>query len=201
MQKSEDFAKLSDENLVLKAGAGSRDCFEELVSRYSGRLFHFFRKKISSDQETEDLIQEAFLKVYRNLHRYDPKWKFSTWLYTIASRLAISYFRSVKIKTPEISAKNRTLDPEEALVKKEASQNLWATAKELSPSQYEVLWLFYAEGMSIKEVAKVLKKSQVTVRVQLHRARLELAGLINQPEQSGDMTPAPSPPKQKLSLL
>jgi hypothetical protein len=55
--------------------------------------------------------------------------------------------------------------------------------------------------MSIKEVADVLKKGQVTVRVQLHRARLELAGLINQPEQSRDVTPAASPPKQKLSLL
>ena len=200
MQKSETITQLTDESLALKAGAGSRDCFEELVSRYSGRLFHFFRKKISSDQETEDLIQEAFLKVYRNINRYDPQWKFSTWLYTVASRLAISYFRSVKIHSPEIMSKNHALDPEDALINKEASQNLWATAKELNPRQYDVLWLYYGEDMSIKEVAKVLKKGQINVRVLLHRARLELAGLINQPEQSREIAQAVSS-GEKLSLL
>ena len=200
MQKSETITQLTDESLALKAGAGSRDCFEELVSRYSGRLFHFFRKKISSDQETEDLIQEAFLRVYRNINRYDPQWKFSTWLYTVASRLAISYFRSIKINTPEITSKTHTLDPEDALIKKEASRSLWALAKKLNPSQYEILWLYYGEDMSVKEVAHVLKKGQINVRVQLHRARLELAGMINRPELSREVTQAVSP-GEKLSLL
>ena len=200
MQKPETIKQLTDENLALKAGAGSRDCFEELVNRYSGRLFHFFRKKISSDQETEDLIQEAFLKVYRNINRYDPQWKFSTWLYTVASRLAISYFRSVKTSTLDITAKNQILDPEDALIKKETSQNLWALVKELNPSQHEVLWLFYGESMSVKEVAKVLKKGQVNVRVLLHRARLELAGMINRPEQAREVNHTVSP-GEKLSLL
>ena len=90
----DDKTKLTtDEELALEAQAGSRRCFEELTARYSSKLYHFLRPKISNVSDVEDIIQETFYKLYKNIFRYDPKWKFSTWLFTIATRLAYSHFR------------------------------------------------------------------------------------------------------------
>ena len=87
--------QLSDEKLASKVATGSRSSFEELVSRYSSRLFYFLRHRFKTDQDIEDLIQETFLKAFRNIDRFNPERKFSTGLYTIAIRQAISRFRSV----------------------------------------------------------------------------------------------------------
>ena len=84
----------TDEELAARAAEGSRTAFEELVSRYSPRLFHFLRSRSGAGEDVEDLVQETFLKAYRNIGRYDPSRRFSTWLYTIAFRLAISRHRS-----------------------------------------------------------------------------------------------------------
>ena len=88
----------TDEELAAQAAAGSRSAFEELVSRYSLRLFHFLRSCSRSDEDVEDLTQETFLRAYRNIGRYDPQRRFSTWLYTMAIRLSISRQRSQRKK-------------------------------------------------------------------------------------------------------
>ena len=85
---------ISDEELALEAQDGSRRCFEELVARYSPKIFHFLQPKISSLQDIEDIIQETFFKLYRNMAQYDSNWKFSTWIYTAANRMAVSHYRT-----------------------------------------------------------------------------------------------------------
>ncbi len=153
--------------------------FEELVFRYSARLRHFLRHKIQTDQDIEDLVQETFLKAFRNIGRFDPQKKFSTWLYTIAVRQAISRYRRQKPQGESSRFKSHELDPQEAMIQKEQSQNLWRQAKTLQPKEFEALWLRYAEDMSVKDIAQVMKKKPITVRVLLHRARLNLAKKIH----------------------
>ncbi|MEE8378054.1 MAG: sigma factor, partial [Candidatus Aminicenantaceae bacterium] len=63
---------ITDKELALEAQAGSRRCFEELAERYSSKLFHFLRPKISNVSDIEDIIQETFYKLYKNIFRYDP---------------------------------------------------------------------------------------------------------------------------------
>ena len=192
--------QLSDEELASKVSAGSHSFFEELVYRYSPRLFHFLRHKVNTDQDIEDLIQETFLKAFRNIDRYDPDWKFSTWLYTIAVRLSISDYRSKKAKDPSFVPIPTSPEPEEIVIQKEESQNIWILARTLKKEQYEALWLRYAEDMSIKEIAKVMKKTQIYTRVLLHRARLNLAKRFSQPVYS-ENTAGTVPVKHKLSFL
>jgi len=194
--------QLSDEELASKATAGSQTSFEELVYRYSPRLFHFLRHKVNTDQDIEDLIQETFLKAFRNIDRYDPDWKFSTWLYTIAVRLSISDYRSKKAKDPSFVPIPTSPEPEEIVIQKEESQNIWILARTLKKEQYEALWLRYAEDMSIKEIAKVMKKTQIYTRVLLHRARLNLAKRFSQPEPVySENTAGTVPVKHKFSFL
>jgi RNA polymerase sigma-70 factor (ECF subfamily) len=171
--------QLSDEELVAKAQTGSRRCFEELIHRYSHRLFYFLRAKVTTDEDTEDLVQETFLKAYRNINRFDLNYKFSTWLYTTAARLAISFYRKKRINE-DISVFNPSSpDPREQVIREEDSKNLWNIAQTLQSNQYQVLWLRYMEELSLKEIAVVMKKNRVHVRVLLHRARLNLIQQLN----------------------
>jgi len=164
----------TDEELALEARAGSRPSFDELALRYRRRLFVYLRPRLASDQDAEDMVQETFLKLYRNIGSYDPAYRFSTWLYTSANRLAISSFRKkqasgVQVEPAGISARSPTkADGEEALA------GLWEAAWTLGGNQFRVLWLRYGEGMTVAEIAASLSKSRLAVRLLLHRARTNL---------------------------
>ncbi len=191
---------LSDEALAVKAAEGSRISFEELVSRYSPRLFYFLRHRTQTDQDIEDLVQETFLKAFKNIDRFNPEWKFSTWLYTIAVRQAISRFRSIKTAKSSLAATSSNPDPEEIVIQKEESQNIWKLANTLTKKQFEALWLHYAEDMPVKEIAKVTKKKSITVRVLLHRARLNLAKRIDRSSFAENLA-GTTPVEHKFSFL
>jgi RNA polymerase sigma-70 factor (ECF subfamily) len=195
------FSKQStDEELAVKVASGSRDAFEELVCRYSSRLFHFLRPRISTSQDIEDLIQETFLKAFRNIDRYNPDYKFSTWLYTVAIRLAISHYRAKKPKDLSSIPNHVSLDPAEIMIQKDQSQKMWDLAKSLHNKQYEALWLRYMEDMAVKEIASIMNKTQVQVRVLLHRARLNLGKKLNKSVQSAEAG-SPGSVKHKYSFL
>ena len=168
---------VSDEELALKCAAGDRSAYEELVCRYTSRLFHFLLPKIRSDQDVEDLVQETFLKTFSNIDRYNPEWRFSTWIYTTAGRLAISHYRRRKPEAVSRECRAREPGPEERVIQEQERQNIWITARQLSRKQYQTLWLRYTEDMPVKEIAQVLRMTPVQVRVLLHRARLKLADL------------------------
>jgi RNA polymerase sigma-70 factor, ECF subfamily len=196
----------SDEELAIRAAAGSRPAFEELVSKYGLRLFHFLRSRSGSDEDVEDLVQETFLKAYRNIARYDPRWKFSTWLFTAAVRLSISRHRSQGARPLPLDSEGPEHPfpgPQEALIRKEETEeagNIWLLARTLKPSEYEVLWLRYAEEMPMKEIARAMKRSLVGVRVLLHRSRLKLGKKLRAPSPSADLAEA-SNAEQRLSIL
>jgi RNA polymerase sigma-70 factor (ECF subfamily) len=200
MDRIVTFERLSDEELASKISEGSRSLFEELVSRYSRRLFYFLRHRTESDQDIEDLVQETFLKAFKSIDRFNPERKFSTWLYTIANREAISHHRANKKMKHSPTGISSLPDPEEAVIRKEESQNIWELASALPKKEYEALWLFYAEEMPIKDIARVTKKSPITVRVLLYRARMKLAERIDKKAFSKNITGA-SPAKHKFSLL
>lgn len=183
----------SDEELALEAQAGSRRCFEELATRYGPKIYCFLRPKIFSDQDIEDIIQQTFFNLFRNISRYDPKWKFSTWIYTAANRLAISHYRSRQKRDFSQLPAYTISDPQEKLLKAEQSQNIWIKAQNLKPEQYEALWLRYVEDMSSQEIAKIMRKTNVAVRILLHRARLNLAKqFCADPEFGKDIVPSGS---------
>jgi RNA polymerase sigma-70 factor, ECF subfamily len=177
MTGTEAIAEKTDEELAREARAGSRRSFEELALRYKRRLFVYLRPRLGSDQDTEDMVQETLLKLYRNIDRYDPAYRFSTWLYTAATRLAISSYRKKRIAavplTPE--AAGGVADPAPARPAGEtAAAGLWDAARTLAGSQFRVLWLRYGEDMDVADIARTVGKSRVAVSLLLHRARTNL---------------------------
>ncbi len=89
-----DFKELSSEELAVKCQAGCRDSFEMLVKRFETRVFHFICRFIGNPHDAEDLTQDTFVSAFKGIQRYEPAFAFSTWLFTIAKRAALSHFRS-----------------------------------------------------------------------------------------------------------
>jgi RNA polymerase sigma-70 factor (ECF subfamily) len=169
-----DLRELTPEQLVRHARAGSRPCFAALVDRHEAPLFRFLFARVGDRCEAEDLCQDAFLRAWEKLDRYDERWKFSTWLYTIATRMAVSRGRKVRPEpnSERVSAERGGFDPAVECQAAEERDSLWALAREhCTADQRTALWLRYGEDVSYDELSKILGRPMPTVRVQLFRAR------------------------------
>lgn len=153
--------------------------FDALFQHFHPRLVRFLSKRLNGTSvDPDDVAQETMVKAWTKRDQFDPRYQFSTWVYTIAQRTAADHLR--KQTRDEYSDRldnvAQTIDsPEQSLVSSEATETVWTTAERiLSTRQYSVLWLRYGEEMTIKEVAKTLSMTSVSIRVLLHRARAAL---------------------------
>ena len=164
---------LSSEELARRAQAGCRASFAELAHRFAPKLERFLYRKTGSRHDAEDLVQETLCRAYQNLQSYRPGWRFSTWLFTIASHEAVSRHRREHRCDLTVPAHATTTD--ESVENRERVERLWDMAAELPAGQHRALWLRYGEDMSIKEIARAMGRSQVCIKVLLYRARVGLA--------------------------
>jgi RNA polymerase sigma-70 factor (ECF subfamily) len=179
--------------LVAAHLAGDPRAFPQLVGRYRERLLNFVARMIGDRERAEDLVQEAFLRVYRHLHRYDPARKFSTWLYTIAGNLAKNELRNrgrnpvvlYQSLRPRGEDEQRPLQFEDARARPDAlyaSRHLRelvnATVATLAPHHREVFVLRELEGRSYEEIAGMIRVNLGTVKSRLNRARHAFAERI-----------------------
>lgn len=177
----------TDESLAVSAARGSMPAFVELVDRFESRLFNFLLRRVRCAADAEDLTQDTFVRAWQQIHRYRPGCRFSTWLFTIASRLAIDLHRSRKWRSTEWHGRparvanevpgNSDLSDDWG---SSTADNIWKLAATvLTDEQHTALWLRYAEDLSNVEIASVLGRTPIGVRVMLHRARTILAGHLN----------------------
>lgn len=175
---TESLENRSDEELVdlsLKASSN----FGYLVKRYETKLIRYIRRLCNcSEEDIEDLLQEIFIKVYRNLNDFDQGLKFSSWLYRIAHNETINHFWKTKARP-----KNVELVPEMPLVDSKADNFVNHTNNHLDnlkiqevlaslPLKYrEVLVLRYFEEKEYEEISDILKKPSGTVATLLNRAK------------------------------
>ncbi len=151
------------------------ESFESLVGQFEKPLYRFLLGKTRNHHQAEDLLQETFLITYRKLYRFNPAYPFSSWIFTNANRLAISYFRKHKPMQEEYDIPTDKT-PRCKVMTNEKSQTLWTKARcLLSANHYTALWLFYTEDMTIEQVAKTMNRKPNSVKVWLHRARKRLA--------------------------
>ncbi|MEL7061297.1 MAG: sigma-70 family RNA polymerase sigma factor [Acidobacteriota bacterium] len=92
----------TDEDLVEAILGGQRDRFEELVARYQSRLVNYLARLMRDDEDARDLAQEVFVKIYDALDRFDPRYRFSTWIFRIAQNAAIDTMRRRRLKLVSI---------------------------------------------------------------------------------------------------
>jgi RNA polymerase sigma-70 factor, ECF subfamily len=172
----------SPEALAGRAKRGDAEAFNSLVRLFHERLLNFLLRRVRDYALAEDLTQDAFVRAWERIALYDPTWRFSTWLFTIATRLSVSEARrAARRPAKQLDEHSDVQDrrPEFASThESRVSGSLWnLAATHLRDEQHTALWLRYVEDMSIGEIAKVLRKSEVGVRVCLFRARQTLADL------------------------
>lgn len=180
---------IDDEMLVAQFKSGNQKAFDELMKRYERKIFGYLLRSVRIYEDAEELTLEVFFKAYRALGSWEPKAKFSTWLYTIASNLSIDYHRS-KARQPvyvledeetietKLVASDISSNPEKQLEDKERGELIREAVDELSAKQKTVFMLARYEGMQIKEVAETLGMAEGTVKIHLHRAIKKLQTLL-----------------------
>lgn len=179
------------DDLALAARGGSLVCYGELVERLETRVVAFLLRRTRDRHDAEDLAQDAFVRAWQRIDEWDPSRAFGAWVLTIAARLAKDRARAAGRRSARERAHgpaDRAVgpDPSHAVAEREQLGRLWAAAdRDLSEDQRSALWLRYAEGMGVGDIATVLGKTRVGVRVALFRARRTLVERLDE-DRVGD---------------
>lgn len=168
---------LEDRELARRARAGSMTDFEILVTRYEERVYSFVMAQRRNRADAMEITQDTFVKAWQALDTWRDTLPFRTWVFTIARRKCIDLHRVASRRVEgEFEEAVDEVSPAEIAARREDSEVLWRTAQRLlSETQFQCVWLRYAEEMSVGEVSEVLGKGQTHVKVLLFRARLALA--------------------------
>jgi RNA polymerase sigma-70 factor (ECF subfamily) len=172
--------QLSDEDVVARILAGDSALFEILMRRYNQRVYRAVRAVLRSDDEAEDVMQQAYLNAYRNLHQFEGRAQFSTWLTRIAVNEALARRRrDSNFTTGEDDvvigfADDNARDPEQQTFTSELRALLETEVAALPATFRTAFMMRDVEGLSTSETAAALDISEDLVKTRLHRARAML---------------------------
>ncbi|ETI66456.1 RNA polymerase factor sigma C [Neobacillus vireti LMG 21834] len=154
--------------------------FNEIMSRYGQDILQLVYSYVRNKQLAEDLTQDIFVKCYKALHTYKQNAKLKTWLYKIAANHCKDYLRSWYFRKVMVSEKmtevtgSSSENVEQAVLERVEEQTLANAVLKLPMKYREVIYLFYFEDMSLKEIESVLGVNQNTVKSRLKRAKVLL---------------------------
>jgi RNA polymerase sigma-70 factor (ECF subfamily) len=161
---------------IVAAVINGNDRYEELVSRYHIGLIIHCEHLVGDRDDAEDIAQEAFVKAYMQLQRFDPdKARFSTWLYKIATNLAIDFLRKKKrhVVVQDVEAMAEATMP--AYIQEERQAEVIGAVRALQPPEYKrVIEAYFWQGKSYQQISELEDIPLNTVRSRLRRAKLQL---------------------------
>lgn len=182
---------VSDHELVTRAQTGSDKAYRELLDRYQRPVFSIVYRMIRDREQAEDLAQETFVRVFNNIDRYDPRFKFSSWIFKIATNLTIDHIRRKELDTVSIDGSRNAVtaeqieatsitiasddeNPEELLEAKELGEEIEGAISKLRPEYKAAILLRHVEGREYQEIAEILSLPLGTVKTYIHRGRNQL---------------------------
>lgn len=176
----------SEQQLIEAAQKGSVAAFSELVGVHRERLLRFLLTRCGSYADAEDALQDTLMSAYRYIHSYNPRWRFSTWLYRIALRNAAKIMPSTSADLQELCSNES--GPLSQCIAASDRENLWISARRLLSNEvYAAMWLRYVEDMSVNDISAVLERSASWTKVNLLRGRRALDTELNR-ERVADET-------------
>ena len=176
-----DISTCSDTELVQQTQAGSLVAFEQLVYRYEHRLHAFVARYCHNATDAREVTQDTFVKASQSMKQFDVRREFAPWLFTIARRKCVDRHRAMPPRddAPMLELVDNN-NPGELLAQHEDRQHIWQLARCcLSENQFQALCLRYLEDMDVSQIAQVLGKTRVHVKVLLFRARQTLGRRLN----------------------
>ncbi len=167
--------RLKDSELVERTLGGCAQSYEALFERYRDSLLVMLRLYNSDCDLCDDIVQEAFIKAYLNLDRYNPDYNFGGWIVKIARNLLIDYTRRVenraKESTEEIDIASREPNPEERFMRSEDSSRITRALDRLPDGYRQIIELRFRRDMSYEQISVELGMPMGTVKTQIFRAR------------------------------
>ena len=175
----------TDAEVMLRVKAGDESAFDYLVQKYRRPLVSFMYRMARNTAAAEDLAQEVFLRVYRSRQTYEASAKFTTWLYRIATNLAVNHARDTRHERPEVTVSldepdeetgvtldvaDATVTAEEALVRRERMLAIRSKVEALPERQKLAVIMHKYQQMDYKQIAEVLKLSESATKSLLFRA-------------------------------
>jgi RNA polymerase sigma-70 factor (ECF subfamily) len=176
-------AELTDEQLVASFNrTGDQQLLAILVQRHLDPMFNFVYKYTHDFAEAEDVAQEAFVKIWKNLKKFNHRYKFKTWAYTIAKNTALDFLKRKNL-VPFSDLENQTEGksylkslvsreplPLETLEKLDDLQMIRLASNKLPPIYQQILALYYGQDLNFREISALLKQSINTVKTRHRRA-------------------------------
>jgi RNA polymerase sigma-70 factor (ECF subfamily) len=184
-------AERDDAELVRRILDGEGEHFEALVARYQTRLFRFISRFTKDAEDARDVTQEVFLKIYGALDSFDPRYRFSTWLFRIAGNAAIDHLRRRRGRIisldlpPDEEGESRAIDPRdhgpdpfEDLARRRLRQAIDEAIEKLPDDYRELISLRHYGELPYEEIAELKRMPLGTVKNKLFRARQALRDLL-----------------------
>ena len=174
----------ADRHLIRLASEGSQQAFEELVRKYRGLIYNLIYRMVGNREETEDLVQETFVKAFRSLKSFNEEFAFSTWLYKIATNHTIDLLRKKRLQLLSLDEPVRThegemsreypdenFNPERAFITSESTNIIFGAIEALPEKYRTIIRLRHKEDKSYEEISQILRIPIGTVKARLFRAR------------------------------
>jgi RNA polymerase sigma-70 factor, ECF subfamily len=171
-------------NMVAQVKKGDQEAFEGIVDLFKDKIYRHCYRMVGNGHEAEDLAQETFLRAYRNISKYNNEFKFSTWIYRIATNLCIDRLRKKKpdyyldAEVPGTDGANMYSQlsaddplPEQVVTENERWNELQEEIMKLPEKYRTAIVLKYVEDLSLEEISQIMDIPVPTVKTRIHRGR------------------------------
>ncbi|WP_397447211.1 RNA polymerase sigma factor [Polaribacter sp. R77954] len=175
----------NDQHYITKVINGDTNAFAYLVDNYKNMVFSLAFKMTKKREEAEEISQDTFIKAYKNLAKFKGDSKFSTWLYRIAYHTSLDAIKKQKnnnntfeineIMFNQIAAVEDIL---QGIARKERSVLMDKCLQKLPHEERSLIWMFYYDELSLKEIIEVTSLSEANLKVKLHRGRKKLLAIV-----------------------
>ncbi len=175
-----DIRTYSDEKLMQQIAAGDQQAFNLLYYRYKNRLYYYFIRMLNNSEElANDFLQELFMKIIEKPEAFNPAYKFSTWIYSLAGNMCKNEYRKREIRGETITNELQTNETYELSFKEHETgqfiEKIFDTLNRLDQEHRSTFLLRYREGFSIREITGIQNIAEGTVKSRLHNAKKQLA--------------------------
>ena len=177
----------TDQLYITKVINGDTNAFTYLVDNYKDMVFSLAYKMTKSREAAEEISQDTFIKVFKNLIKFKGDSKFSTWLYRIAYHTSLDRIKKDKKTNNTFQMNEITLNQIqsvenilEGIERKERAKIMESCLQKLSDDERAIIWMFYYDELSLKEIIEVTNLSEANIKVKLHRARKKLLTIVKE---------------------
>lgn len=162
--------------------SGNKQAYAHIINKYKNQLYATILRMTRNPQNAQDLVQEAFIKVYQQLGKYDNKGSFSNWMYRVAINHCMDEFRKKSYKMKVVEIKEEKLvnshHPEVIFLKKEKNRQLERLIADLPEDERMIILLRYVNELSYSEISELCELPVSSVRNKLHRAKIKMRASV-----------------------